>query len=508
MKRFFSFAFAIALVSGGFAACTMDFNQFTPGNGGTAGTAGAAGTATAGAAGTFACTEECCEATDCPKPVDPCMQATCTANACGEEAIADGTESSQQTPGDCKKAVCNGGVAEDVNDDTDSPAAANACVTGMCANGTPSPMPTMAGTACDTDGGKVCDGGGKCVECNDDTHCMADPTKSSCDTGNHICVPGDCNDSKKNGEETDIDCGGSMCGKCGDGEDCGGATDCQSGVCAPSNKCSAPACNDNVENGNESDNDCGGDCPGCDNGKKCDGDDSNCKSDYCGPGDVCTMKTPTGGACMSGDTCESDHCFQGVCCATTCFGECRSCNLMGSVGTCTNAPANTDPKDSCDGNETCNGQGACAEPNGDTCAADGDCVSGHCEDGVCCNTACGGLCQACVNAKTGMADGTCANITVGTDPDDECTDMLNCDAAGACEKGAKGVPCGNVLECMSNFCVDGVCCESACLGTCKACSNAKTGGMDGTCANVATGTDPDNECAGMMNCNNMAMCSN
>ena len=35
----------------------------------------------------------------------------------------------------------------------------------------------------------------------------------------------------QNGDETDVDCGGTMCGKCGDGKRCTGATDCVSTRC-------------------------------------------------------------------------------------------------------------------------------------------------------------------------------------------------------------------------------------------------------------------------------------
>jgi len=40
-----------------------------------------------------------------------------------------------------------------------------------------------------------------------------------------------CSDGVKNGHETDVDCGGSMCNKCADTIKCGKASDCLSGVC-------------------------------------------------------------------------------------------------------------------------------------------------------------------------------------------------------------------------------------------------------------------------------------
>ena len=34
-----------------------------------------------------------------------------------------------------------------------------------------------------------------------------------------------------NGDETDVDCGGTVCGPCDNGGSCNGATDCASGNC-------------------------------------------------------------------------------------------------------------------------------------------------------------------------------------------------------------------------------------------------------------------------------------
>lgn len=60
--------------------------------------------------------------------------------------------------------------------------------------------------------------------------------------------------------------------------------------------------------------------------------------------------------------------------------------------------------------------------------------------------------------------------------------------------GTLGATCSGDTACTSGHCVDGVCCASACDGTCEACSAAKTGTADGTCSPVTAATDPDNEC--------------
>jgi len=83
-----------------------------------------------------------------------------------------------------------------------------------------------------------------------------------------------CSDGQRDGDETDVDCGGS-CGVCGDGRVCTAAADCASGACTAS-LCRPAACNDEVQNGDETDVDCGGTaCAGCPVGRVC-GSDVDC----------------------------------------------------------------------------------------------------------------------------------------------------------------------------------------------------------------------------------------
>lgn len=72
-------------------------------------------------------------------------------------------------------------------------------------------------------------------------------------------------------------------------------------------------------------------------------------------------------------------------------------------------------------------------PNGTSCGDDGECGSGHCVDGVCCDTACDGVCVACAGALTGGTDGVC-DAVLAADPEDECADE-GC-TTGACGDGA------------------------------------------------------------------------
>jgi hypothetical protein len=61
--------------------------------------------------------------------------------------------------------------------------------------------------------------------------------------------------------------------------------------------------------------------------------------------------------------------------------------------------------------------------------------------------------------------------------------------------GPDGLPngqsCSTNSGCQSGFCVAGLCCDSACAGTCRSCVGERTGQPSGTCAPVTAGkTDP------------------
>jgi cysteine-rich repeat protein len=122
--------------------------------------------------------------------------------------------------------------------------------------------------------------------------------------------------------------------------------------------------------------------------------------------------------------------------------------------------------------------------NGTICGGDGECTNGHCVDNVCCDALCNGLCQACTAAKKGSgADGTCAAIGAGTDPDNECSGTYSCAGASSCQScsdiakdGAEtdvdcGGPtcnkCGNGQSCLvAADCMSGSCPAGTCVSTC------------------------------------------
>jgi hypothetical protein len=97
-----------------------------------------------------------------------------------------------------------------------------------------------------------------------------------------------CGDDRKNGDETDVDCGGADCVPCPQNDECRRNSDCDTGFClddsrrppdrAPS--CQWPRCDDGFANRDETDTDCGGDCTGCADGARCE-QGSDCESLVC-----------------------------------------------------------------------------------------------------------------------------------------------------------------------------------------------------------------------------------
>jgi len=85
---------------------------------------------------------------------------------------------------------------------------------------------------------------GTMPQCTGDTDCMGYPA-FVCSSMH--CVPATCNDAKKDGNETGVDCGGNTCPACPVGSGCAKASDCQSGVCsnmmcAPCGGATQPCC--------------------------------------------------------------------------------------------------------------------------------------------------------------------------------------------------------------------------------------------------------------------------
>jgi hypothetical protein len=106
-------------------------------------------------------------------------------------------------------------------------------------------------------------GGGLCPTCNAGKSCLVERDCRSHICTDLVCAPASCTDGIQNGSESDRDCGGPDCPACPDGAGCAGYNDCRSHVCV-GGACATPTCRDGFKNGDETGIDCGGSCPPCD----------------------------------------------------------------------------------------------------------------------------------------------------------------------------------------------------------------------------------------------------
>jgi hypothetical protein len=136
---------------------------------------------------------------DCDTVCDPgraCIGGTC--------AECSTPEDCPQADGDCKAATCENGVCGEVNDDNDFPSAGQ-CFSSSCVAGTPSVQPRDQGTACNENGGSVCNGSGQCVvPCSTNTDCGGNASPCS----KQFCAGGYCMTRETDGQE----CGAQGCG--------------------------------------------------------------------------------------------------------------------------------------------------------------------------------------------------------------------------------------------------------------------------------------------------------
>jgi hypothetical protein len=131
--------------------------------------------------------------------------------------------------------------------------------------------------------------------------------------------------------------------------------------------------------------------------------------------------------------------------------------------------------------------------NGEVCGLGAECLTGHCADGVCCESDCQMACHSC-----GLADskGLCRAVAVDTpDPRGMCSDQGSagcktnglCDGAGKCAQYPAGTACG-VLGCadMGKAVVPAPSCDGA--GKCQSPAKIKcpegTSCVDGLCTGV------------------------
>lgn len=316
-------------------------------------------------------------------PSDP---PTCT------DKLQNGDESGVDCGGDC--GACDG----------DACVLGSECKSTHCADG----------VCCDTgcDGlCETCDGDGSKGRCSALTTGDMGLGDGSCDTlGGCGEVAGSCRceDGVRDGDETDVDCGGT-CKKCGIGSVCQGDGDCTSEYLCRDGRCCNTACAlpCHTCDAPEHPGLCLPVAVGAPDDDTCDG------GEVCNAGPLCAMNI--GGECSSSGQCASNYCvFSGM------AGKCVACEQSAD---CPMAHLCVD--------------GVCRMKVdiGGTCDSDDVCNSGSCVDGVCCDSKCGEPCKGCHPSYTGTDLGTCAPIMAGIDPH------------GGCAEHGAGVTCNGNGEC-------------------------------------------------------------
>jgi hypothetical protein len=117
----------------------------------------------------------------------------------------------------------------------------------------------------------------------------ADCATNACDAVTRTCIGDACADHHQDGHETDADCGGGACSTCAIGQACAVDADCTLPACdGVSFLCVNNPCTDHRRDGNETDIDCGGgdSCLRCKPGQLC------ANSTDCRPGHMCSTTSP------------------------------------------------------------------------------------------------------------------------------------------------------------------------------------------------------------------------
>ncbi len=331
----------------------------------------------------------------------------------------------------------------------------------------------------------------------------------SATTDETTSAPDGCNNGAKDGDETDVDCGGSCMDQCGNGQGCGGDEDCATGSCNNDMTCGDPrSCKDGVKGGDETDVDCGGSCPPCDDGQICT-EPPDCVSNVCADG-VCVGPTCTdtvqngdetdvdcGGSCMpceDGEMClVAPDCISQVCDGGVCVGP-----------TCADAVHNGDETD-----VDCGGSCMPCE-DGEMCLVAPDCISQVCDADLCSSPTCtdtvqngdetdvdcGGSCMPCEDGEMCLVAPDCISqvcdggVCVGPTCADgvQNGDETDVDCGGSCMPCEDGETCLVAPDCISQVCNGGTCSSPTCVdmvqngdetdvdcgGSCPSCAEGQT----------------------------------
>lgn len=352
------------------------------------------------------------------------------------------------------------------------------------------------------------DCGGSCGRCDIGQTCYDDDACEFQCRGR--CVAAFCSNGRQDEAmgETDIDCGGEMCGPCEVGGRCIEGPDCIYGVCTQDdNVCVPESCVDGRTSGNETDVDCGGqsacvESPECD--EDCVAECLIASCDICGDSRGCG----SGADCLSRvcdpetNTCASATCTDGVQNndeeAVDCGGMfCMPCHCVNGV---------------LDGNETdvdCGG-GDFSAPRCPQCTDGQMCIAEEGRDD-CFNSVCNpapegytpapgeeALVERCVPQTCTDGEQTEAREVNGQ--------MIlaesDVDCGGYCQRCGADATCNRDLDCDSTVCDGGICEPPSCT------DGVRNGGETGidcggpscapcTCENgMRDGDEVDVDCGG------------
>jgi hypothetical protein len=422
------------------------------------------------------CEVSCTSASQCPS-TNPCQVPSCdgSTGTCMYTNVSDGTFTPgvMQTPGSCQNHICLGGMDTTVDDPSNAPTAPPAamagCADAKCNGGTPQfplhPTNSMCSTYMGNQPG-FCDANGHCVACTTNAECPGQID----DCQHPACMSGACTTvftpagtaTTNTPKQVPGDCKKYVClGMVAAGMDYQQINDDtdppNSGTACITYACSAGAPVPTIHQGTV----CGM---------------SMGMPEMCNAAGQCGCQTSAD--CTAPNTCGGGGTPLVCGCAPkNCAALGKTCGGPFSDGCFMMIPCDDLKQDGNETDQDCGGNTATC-PNrcgpGKKCLVDGDCQTGlTCQDGVCCNTACGGACEACTMAKKGQgADGICGPVK-GTlaDPHGICTSdaastcgdmMATCDGSGACAKWPAGTQCkaascgGNTLT-KPDTCVGGTC---------------------------------------------------
>ena len=383
----------------------------------------------------------CASASDCESGV-------CNGSICADPRCDDGVRNQNETDVDCGGPEDEGCPRCAVGDEC---GVWEDCVSGYCS--TDAEPPVCAAPSCSDgvqngDEGDVDCGGSSplCDRCTNGDSCSlpGDCTSGVCQDS--TCVAATCVDDVLNGSETDLDCGGEECSPCADGASCHNAGDCVSEVCED-RTCQTPTCDDSVVNGDETDEDCGGpDCAPCGDERICE-EDGDCQSLVCTGGEcqasLCTDEVQNGEETdedCGGGRCSP--CADGLGCAveTDCVSSVCIDELCASP-TCEDGAQNQSETDVDCGGSDADGCPLCDD--GDHCLEWDDCLSGYCsadsDPPVCAAPSC----------TDGVHNGDEGDLDCGG------SDM-------SCERCENGATCLLPRDCVSDVCDGGRCVAGSC----------------------------------------------